>query len=317
MFKIKLISSFALLLISSVSIAFAQEALRPKAPTVINGGIINGKAKSLPPPTYPEAAKAVHAGGAVNVRVLIDENGDVVSAEATSGNPLLRAAAVEAARASKFTPTLLSGQPVKVNGVIVYNFVSAPENKEDKVGILGLSAFLFMLRGSSDDLESLKSIMELKELIPNGVLTNVPKELQDVVKEVELLKSLEKTPKEKRKELIDRVVSGIEKKLPPKDIWQFELGKNFGDFFAQLFKVGKDGKFDFSNLDESAIKLDLAKIKDLTYSAPPDFPVDVLEKFKQFSDVNDKENLFTQANLEKLITKMMAVVNTISPEPVK
>jgi outer membrane biosynthesis protein TonB len=56
--------------------------------------------------------------------VLIDENGNVVAAHATSGHPLLAAAAVNAARSSKFTPTKLSGQPVKVNGVIIYNFVA-------------------------------------------------------------------------------------------------------------------------------------------------------------------------------------------------
>ena len=56
--------------------------------------------------------------------VMIDENGNVMSAHAVSGHPLLQAAAVAAARASKFTPTKLSGQPVKVNGVIIYNFVA-------------------------------------------------------------------------------------------------------------------------------------------------------------------------------------------------
>jgi TonB family protein len=60
--------------------------------------------------------------GQVTVQVLIDENGNVISASAASGHPLLRAAAVNAARASKFSPTKLSGQPVKVNGVIIYNF---------------------------------------------------------------------------------------------------------------------------------------------------------------------------------------------------
>ena len=40
------------------------------------------------------------------------------------GHPLLRAAAQGAAMASKFSPTKLSGQPVKVNGVIIYNFVA-------------------------------------------------------------------------------------------------------------------------------------------------------------------------------------------------
>jgi TonB family protein len=55
--------------------------------------------------------------------VLIDENGNVISASAASGNPLLRAAAVAAARGAKFSPTKLSGQPVKVQGIITYNFV--------------------------------------------------------------------------------------------------------------------------------------------------------------------------------------------------
>jgi protein TonB len=60
----------------------------------------------------------------VQVQVLIDENGNVISATAVSGHPLLRAAAQAAAHASKFTPTKLSGQPVKVSGVIIYNFVA-------------------------------------------------------------------------------------------------------------------------------------------------------------------------------------------------
>jgi protein TonB len=91
-------------------------------PKVISGGVVNGKATNLVKPPYPAAARAVRASGAVNVQVTIDENGNVISASAVSGHPLLRAAAVQAARSSKFSPTLLSGQPVKVTGVIVYNF---------------------------------------------------------------------------------------------------------------------------------------------------------------------------------------------------
>jgi protein TonB len=60
----------------------------------------------------------------VVVQVLIDENGNVVSAHAVSGHPLLQAVAVGAARQAKFSPTKLSGQPVKVTGVIQYNFVA-------------------------------------------------------------------------------------------------------------------------------------------------------------------------------------------------
>ena len=60
----------------------------------------------------------------VRVQIVIDENGNVVSAAPVSGHPLLQGAAVAAARASKFTPTKLSGMPVKVSGVIIYNFVA-------------------------------------------------------------------------------------------------------------------------------------------------------------------------------------------------
>jgi len=57
------------------------------------------------------------------VEILIDEQGRVISAQATSGHPLLREAARQAALQARFTPTQLNGQPVKVSGVITYNFV--------------------------------------------------------------------------------------------------------------------------------------------------------------------------------------------------
>lgn len=92
-------------------------------PKTVSGGVVNSKATNLVKPTYPQAARAVRASGAVNVQVTISESGSVISASAVSGHPLLRQAAESAARSSKFSPTLLSGQPVKVTGVIVYNFV--------------------------------------------------------------------------------------------------------------------------------------------------------------------------------------------------
>jgi periplasmic protein TonB len=94
----------------------------PRAP--ISGGVLNGKAISLPKPAYPAIARQAHASGTVVVQVTIDENGAVISARAVSGHPLLQAVAVGAARGARFSPTKLSGQPVKVTGVITYNFVA-------------------------------------------------------------------------------------------------------------------------------------------------------------------------------------------------
>ncbi len=94
----------------------------PEDKTTINGGIINGKAKSLIAPAYPASAKMRRARGVVPVRVTIDEQGKVIEAKAVCGDAELAAASVEAAEKSKFTPTMLGGQPVKVTGIIIYNF---------------------------------------------------------------------------------------------------------------------------------------------------------------------------------------------------
>jgi len=91
-------------------------------PKIKSGGVVNGEAKLLPKPVYSAAAKAVKANGTVNVQVLIDEAGNVVSASALDGHSLLKGDAERAARSAKFKPTLLSGQPVKVSGIIVYRF---------------------------------------------------------------------------------------------------------------------------------------------------------------------------------------------------
>ena len=88
-------------------------------------GVVNGLAQSLPKPNYPAAALAVNIQGKVDVQVLIDESGRVVSAKAISGNGMLRQAAEQAARNARFSPTTLSRVPVKVTGVIVYNFTKS------------------------------------------------------------------------------------------------------------------------------------------------------------------------------------------------
>jgi TonB family protein len=93
---------------------------RPGRP--ISGGVLNGKAISKPAPPYPAVAKAARASGTVVVQVEVDEKGNVTSAKAISGHPLLRAAAESAARQARFSPTLLSGKPVRVTGTITYNF---------------------------------------------------------------------------------------------------------------------------------------------------------------------------------------------------
>ena len=89
----------------------------------VSGGVLNGKAIDLPKPAYPPEARADREAGAVTIQILIDEAGKVIRAGAVSGAPTLQLAAREAACGSRFSPTTLGGEPVKVSGVITYNFV--------------------------------------------------------------------------------------------------------------------------------------------------------------------------------------------------
>jgi TonB family protein len=96
---------------------------KPPKPSLVSLGVIESKVTHKAVPPYPELAKRARASGPVTVQILLDEQGRVVSARATNGHPLLRAAAEQAAYQTRFSPTLLSNQPVKVSGIITFNFV--------------------------------------------------------------------------------------------------------------------------------------------------------------------------------------------------
>jgi outer membrane biosynthesis protein TonB len=97
-----------------------SNAPQPNKP--VSRGVLNSRAISLPKPIYSPGARAVGAEGQVSVQVVIDERGRVISANAVSGHLLLRPESERAARNAVFTPTFLSDSPVKVTGVITYNF---------------------------------------------------------------------------------------------------------------------------------------------------------------------------------------------------
>ena len=88
--------------------------------------ILNSIAIYLPKPPYPPLARQVGAKGMVSVQVLIDETGKVLTAKAVSGHPLLVADSQRAAMQARFSPTTLNGVPVKVSGIITYNFKLQP-----------------------------------------------------------------------------------------------------------------------------------------------------------------------------------------------
>ena len=212
--------------LSSVS---AQRETPPIPTKPISKGVVNGSAISLPKPEFPAAAKAVNASGAVNVQVLIDEGGSVVSANAVSGHPLLRQAAEQAALGAKFKPTLLSGQPVKVSGVIVYNFVGPSPNWT-------LVGFQF---GTAES-QGIRAEI------------NLPEEFAE--EKSQLISLIKLSPQEQMGQIVN-TISMIKTRLEPTDLWHFEFGLAKGRILS-------------NTESEGSIFENLARIKNLADNLP-------------------------------------------------
>jgi TonB family protein len=132
----RVVGAFFLLSSGLVLTSFAQETQReePQPPKIIrkSGGVLQGSSTRRVEPAYPPLAKAAKISGSVVVEVTLDEEGGVISARAISGHPLLKDAAVDAARGWKFTPTKLQEVPVKVIGTITFNFnLGDPKRTEE------------------------------------------------------------------------------------------------------------------------------------------------------------------------------------------
>ena len=210
----------------------AQDGSAParEIPKSISGGVLNGKATNLVKPAYPAAAKAVRAAGAVNVQVTVDEEGNVIAASAVSGHPLLRAAAVTAARQSKFSPTRLEGQPVKVTGVIVYNFALPKDSdkaESERLIPMGLVMFLTALKDIPSDDESNQILLDLGNELP----ATMKSEKSQFERLVAAKSQGEKT------RIIDEIVASMRKDLTGTDAWMIDLGKQWGGAIGEAFRI--------------------------------------------------------------------------------
>ncbi len=113
--------------ISTTPLPTAQPTPKPTAnpanntPRNVSVGNLNGRAVSLPKPAFPSSAKQAGANGQVIVQVTVDQDGNVISAKAMNGHPLLRSPAEIAAKQARFSPRI-AGDFAKATGVLVYNF---------------------------------------------------------------------------------------------------------------------------------------------------------------------------------------------------
>lgn len=284
--RIKFFFLILLILGAGLSGISAQEdggAPANQNPKQISGGILNGKATNLVKPPYPAAAKAVRASGAVNVQVTIDESGNVISATAVSGHPLLRAAAVEAARSSKFSPTMLSGQPVKVTGIIVYNFVLPKEptqpRESAKLIPLGLAMFLTAMKDLPGNEESAQILRNLAAELPAAM--KAEKSQFDKLARA-------KSTKEKSK-IVDEIIDSIRKDLTGADAWMIDLGIQWGGAIGEAFKITDS---EYSRERQNFIK-NLQGMNWLLESPPKDISEETIDKIRAIASYNDETDAIT------------------------
>lgn len=176
-----------------------------KIPKTISAGVVNGKAINLIVPEYPKSARMTNVYGSVNVQVLINETGMVISAEAVSGHPLLRASSIKAALESTFQPMTLSGEPVRVSGIIIYNFIPNQWNwLEIGYAITYNSSYY--------------TIQSVLDLFPPGYS-----------EEIQLLKQYFEA-NENEKEFLKTIIASIQGKLSnnEKELWLFSVGLRLG-----------------------------------------------------------------------------------------
>lgn len=91
---------------------------------------LNYEVISAAKPIYRLKAKQAGASGLVQVEVLIDESGNVLTARSRTGNKLLWDEAEQAALASKFNRPTDNGRPARAMGFLVYRFGNADDDDE-------------------------------------------------------------------------------------------------------------------------------------------------------------------------------------------
>jgi TonB family protein len=93
----------------------------------VHVGDLTPKVQEQPAPQYPAQARQAGLHGKVELQVIVDETGQVISARILSGPPLLGEAAMEAAYRARVVPILeKDGKPIKATGYLSYQFKPEP-----------------------------------------------------------------------------------------------------------------------------------------------------------------------------------------------
>jgi TonB family protein len=275
-----------------------KEITAVKKVETISTGIINGKAIFLPKPEYPAAAKAVRAYGAVNVQVTIDEQGNVISATAVSGHPLLRVSAVNAAKQAKFAPTRLKGEPVKVSGIIVYDFVLPAELtvKEDSSALLPLTLAMFLasLKELPADEESNKILLDIGSSLP-----------AEFKVEKRLFERLIQAGPIEKPQIIDSLIVSMKNGADKTDTWAINFGKCWGEAIGQAYKLSNN---DYRG-DRRDFIANLEMMNLLLESPPAELSEQILAKLSSMAAYNSETDTISADFIRDFLTASLNLMD--------
>jgi TonB family protein len=213
-------------------------------------GTINNKAITLAKPFYPPEAKQAGAEGTVRVRITIGDEGTVLTANMISGNPLLKAATEDAAMRSKFRIARdADGNPIKTEGVLVYNFAFQKANwteiahslsELDRLPVQTLQipsikkAFAPEWTSELAMLEKLEEISKTELPMPNSPFADAPKPVllnnsgSRVVASSTVVRRLNipAPPSVEQISLVQNLILALQNRLRNDELslWQFNLG---------------------------------------------------------------------------------------------
>lgn len=213
---------------------------------------LNGRALLLVRPEIPGDVAIKEDGTTLTVKVVVDANGDVVSAKCSLECPRAAAGPAEAAAtASKFRPLFINGRAVKYDGTLMYTIAVEKVNWYRFATALQ-STYIF------DNL----SLGPVAAMLTNDFAGEKGK-LQDLDNGVELAV---------RWETIKGVRGSIRGKLQGRDAWWFDLGLAMREVTAPF---QSDRKLDLSEVQEA-----VSKLAKLVESAPSDAPPATVENLR-------------------------------------
>ena len=170
-------------------------------------------------------------------------------------------------------------------------------SNEEKLKIMGLAAYL-----------TVYSSMNESDKLTEKELTSIPQ----IADELSPLNSITKeTSRDKKGEIISKVTTSVENKLSGDDAWQFQFGKAFAEV---MLEVPRDSADNTRIINEVAVKTNLLKMKNLLFTAPADFPADVLYNFRELAKFTDVQNLNSTDNRNRFTKLMSEILNLISPD---